>query len=114
MIVVDSFHGGKIVSGVPTGRGSDAAVFDDQARLGFSSNGDGTLTVVGEDSLNKFSVWQTVNTMPGARTMALDPESHTLYLVTGELEPAPPADPKQAPVRPRFKPGSFTVVIVSP
>jgi YVTN family beta-propeller protein len=114
MVVVDAGYGGRILQGLPTGRGSDAAVFDDKAKLGFSSNGDGTLTVVGEDSPNKFSVWQTVSTMTGARTMALDPESHALYLVTGELEPAPPADPKQAPARPRFKPGSFTVLVVSP
>jgi YVTN family beta-propeller protein len=114
MLVVDAAYGGRLLQGLPTGRGSDAAVFDDNARLGFSSNGDGTLTVAGEDSTNKFSVWQTVNTMPGARTMALDPESHTLYLVTGEFEPAPPKEPGKAAERPRFKPGSFTVLVVSP
>jgi YVTN family beta-propeller protein len=114
MVVVDAGYGGRLLNGLPIGRGSDAAIFDQQARLGFSSNGDGTLTVAGEDSPNKFSVWQTVSTMPGARTMALDPETHVIYLVTGELEPAPPADPKQPPARPRFKPGSFTLLVVSP
>jgi YVTN family beta-propeller protein len=114
MVAVDFGNGGRILQSVQTGRGSDAAAFDDKARLAFSSNGDGTLTVVGEDSPNKFSVWQMVNTMIGARTMALDPETHSIYLVTGELDPTPPADPKQAPGRPRFKPGTFTIVVVSP
>lgn len=109
MDVVDA-NTGKVVTTVPIGEGPDAAKFDPERKLVFSSNGrSGTLTVVKEESPNKFTVVQTVETQRGARTMTVDKESGTVYLVTAEFEP--PAQPGQ---RPSMKPGSFTLLVVSP
>ncbi len=79
---------GKLVASLPIGAGVDAVAFDPGTQLAFSSNGDGTLTVVHEDSADKFSVADNVPTMRGARTMALDPESHKVYLVTAKFASA--------------------------
>jgi YVTN family beta-propeller protein len=114
MTVVDAYFGGRILSGLPIGRGTDAAVYDNGAKLAFSSNGDGTLTVIGLDSAGNYAVQQTVATMPGARTMALDPVSHILYLVSAEFEPAAAETGQQAAGRPRFKPGTFTLLVIAP
>ncbi len=101
---------GKVVASVPIGEGPDAAAFDPGKKLAFSSNGrSGNLTIVKEESANKFTVVQTVDTQRGARTMALDPQTGTIYLVTAEFE-APP----QPGQRPAMKPGSFTLLVVSP
>jgi hypothetical protein len=72
--------------------------------------------VVGIDAAGKYAVRQTVSTMPGARTMALDPVSHRIYLVSAEFDrpaAATAAEQKESS-RPRFKPGTFTLLIVSP
>ncbi len=78
-----------------------------------SSNGDGTLTVVHEDARDRFRVIETVATMPGARTMALDPRSHRLCLVSARFGPAPTestaANPRR---RPPIVPGSFTLLVL--
>jgi DNA-binding beta-propeller fold protein YncE len=116
MAVIDTYRGGRVIASVPIGHATDAAIYDNEANLAFSSNGDGTLTVVGIDAAGKYAVRQTVNTMPGARTMALDPVSHAIYLVSAEFDrpaPAPAAEQKESS-RPRFKPGTFTLLIVSP
>ena len=109
MVVLDS-QTGKIIATVPVGMGTDAAGFDPALGLAFSSNGEGTLTVVHEDSPDKFSVVQTVATQKGARTMALDPVTHTIYLPTSKFAPLPPdAEGKK---RPDSVPGSFTILVV--
>jgi YVTN family beta-propeller protein len=116
MAVIDTYVGGRLIAAVPIGHSSDAAIYDNEAKLAFSSNGDGTLTVVGTDAAGKYAARQTLNTMPGARTMALDPMSHAIYLVSAESDrpvSAPAAEQKEAS-RPRFKPGTFTLLIVSP
>ena len=101
---------GKIVTTVPIGEGPDAALFDPKRQLAFSSNGrSGNLTVVKEESPNKFEVAQTLETQPGARTMTLAPQTGTVYLVTAEFEPA--TEPGK---RPAMKPGTFTLLVVSP
>jgi hypothetical protein len=74
--------------------------------MAFSSNGDGTLTVVHEDAPNKFTEVGTVQTVVGARTMALDPDTHTIYLVTAKFAPATGNE------RPKPIPGSFTLLVV--
>jgi YVTN family beta-propeller protein len=116
MAVVDAFLGGRILDALPIGHSSDAAVYDIGVNLAFSSNDDGTLTVIGSKGPNHYQVMQTLATMPGARTMALDPATHKLYLVSAEIEPAitgSGAGEKESR-RPRFKAGTFTLLVVSP
>ena len=93
---------------MPIGQGVDANRFDPGTQLAFSSQGDGTLTVVHEDSPSTFTPRGTVTTQRGARTMALDPQTHTVYVVTAQFEPA------EANQRPRPIPGTFTVLVVAP
>ena len=109
MAVVDA-DTGKVVATVPIGEGVDAGAFDAQKQEVFMSCGDGTLTVVHEDSPDKYTVRQTVETQKGARTMALNTETGTIYLVTAEREATPPA----AGQRPALVPGSFTLIVVKP
>jgi YVTN family beta-propeller protein len=103
---------GKVVTTVPIGSGVDAAGFDPETGLIFSSNGEGTLTVVHEDSPDRYSVVENVATRRGARTMALDTKTHRIYLVTAEFGPPPAPTPERPRPRPSIVPGSFTLLIV--
>jgi YVTN family beta-propeller protein len=109
MAVVDT-DTGKVVAIVPIGDGPDAARFDPRHQLAFSSNGQGTLTVVHEDSPNKYTVVQTLPTKRGARTMALNLDNGTIYVDTADFGPRPKPVPGQHRARPSLIPGSFTVI----
>jgi YVTN family beta-propeller protein len=106
MVVMDS-ESGKIVATPTIGDGPDAAGYDGRAKLAFSSNGEGTLTVVREKSLDEFEVAATIKTERGARTMALDGRSHTVYLVTAKFGAADPNNPRRRSI----EPGSFVVLV---
>jgi DNA-binding beta-propeller fold protein YncE len=96
MAVVDA-KSGKVVTTVPIGDGVDANRFDPGSGLAFSSNGDsGTLTVVHEDTPDKYRVVENVKTGEGARTMEVDPKTHNVYLMTAKFVPAKPY-PKPVP-----------------
>jgi YVTN family beta-propeller protein len=82
MAMIDSTTG-KVVSTVPIGDGVDGNAFDPATQLAFSANGEGTLTIAHEDSPAKLTVLQTLRTQRGARTIALDPQTHNLYLPVG-------------------------------
>jgi DNA-binding beta-propeller fold protein YncE len=82
MEMIDSTSG-KVVATVPIGDGVDGNAFDPGTQLAFSSNGEGTVTIAHEDSPDKLTVVQTLKTQRGARTIALDPKSHNIYLATG-------------------------------
>ncbi|HSV16133.1 MAG TPA: hypothetical protein VLI90_17865 [Tepidisphaeraceae bacterium] len=107
MAIMDS-QSGKTLGTVPIGKGVDYCAFDPGTGEAFASCGDGTLTVVKETSPGKFEVTQTVKTAQGARTMALDPATHTIYLPTAEFQPATGGG------RPQMKAGTFMVVVVAP
>jgi len=111
MAVVDA-DTGRVLATLPIGRGVDANRFDPGTQLAFSSNGDGTLTVIHEDSPERFSVVENVPTERGARTMDLDLKTHTLFLVTAEFGPPPPPTPDQPHPRPSIVPGTFKVLVV--
>jgi DNA-binding beta-propeller fold protein YncE len=112
MAIVDA-DSGKVVAKLPIGEGVDATGFDPGTGLAFSSNGDGTLTVIHEDSKDKFSVAQNATTQKRARTMALNPGNHEVYLVTADFEePATPPANGQRP-RPTMKPGTFTLLVMA-
>jgi YVTN family beta-propeller protein len=75
---------GQVITTLPIGDHVDATAFDPASRLVFDSNGEGTITVIHQDSLDKYSVVETVKTLPRAKTMALDPKTHRLFLSTAE------------------------------
>ncbi len=75
---------GKVITTLPIGDHVDATAFDPQTKLIFNSNGEGTVTVIRQDAPDKYSVVQTVKTLPKAKTMALDPKTHRLFLSTAE------------------------------
>lgn len=103
---------GKVIATVPIGQGTDGGGFDQGTGLAFSSNGEGTLTVVREASPGKFEVAETVATQRGARTMAIDPKTHKIYLPTAEFAAAPAATPEMPRQRPVPIKDSFTVLVV--
>lgn len=111
MTVLDAASG-KRVATVAIGKHPDAAAFDPETGLVFSSNGEGTLTVVHQDSADKYSVIQTLPTAAGARTMALDLKSHKIYLVTAKFGATPAPTAEQPRPRPTTLPGSFEVLVV--
>jgi DNA-binding beta-propeller fold protein YncE len=109
MMAVMNADTGKVVTTVPIGDGVDATWFDPGTKYVFNSCGqDGVLTVIHEDSPDKYTVVENVKTEKGARTMALDPKTHTVYLALAEVEMLPPAE-GDAKGRPRRKvqPGTF-------
>ncbi len=109
MAVVDA-DSGKVLSTVPIGAGVDANAFDPGTGLAFSSNGEGTLTVVDVTGPAP-KVVENVPTEPGARTMALDPASHTVYLVTSKFGPRPAPTASERRPRPPALPGTFALLI---
>jgi DNA-binding beta-propeller fold protein YncE len=112
MDVVD-YHTGKILSTIPICSGTDAASFDPGPQLAFASCGDGTITVVHEDSPDKFTVVQTIPTERGARTMTLDEKTHKLYTAAARFGPLPAQVAGEARrQRPPMIPGSFHVLVV--
>lgn len=112
MVIVNA-DTGKVVATVPIGSGVDAAGFDADRNLIFSSNGEGTLTVVREDSPEKFAVVETAPTQRGARTMTFDSKTHQVYLVTADFGEAPAATTENPRPRPAVKPGTFTLLILN-
>ena len=110
MAVVDA-EKGKVIATLPIGSGVDATAFDPRLQYAYASNGEGTLTVVHEDSPGKFTVVENVTTQRGARTMALDPGTHQVYLVTADFAPAPQPASGQ-PVRPAILPNTFVLLVM--
>lgn len=114
MAVTDSLSG-KQVARVVIGRGPDAAVFDPALGLVFSSNGaDGTLTVIHQETPDVYKVVAILTTQISARTMALDPATHAIYLAAATLGAAPPATQEQPHPRGSIAPGSFSILIAQP
>ena len=83
MAVMDA-DTGKVITTLPIGDHVDATAFDDEKKLIFNSNGEGTITLIRQDSPDQYSVVDTVKTLPRAKTMALDPKTHRLFLSTAE------------------------------
>ena len=90
MIILSAIDG-HIIADLPTGDGCDGATFNPATKEAFSSQGDGTLTVIKEDSPTSFSVEQTVATPARAKTLTLDPKTNQIYTITAEYGPIPAA-----------------------
>lgn len=114
MMVVMSTHDGHVTTTLPIGSGVDANAFDLETGLAFSSNGEGTLTVIREDAPDKFHMVENVKTQKGARTMALDPKTHEVFLPIAEYGPAPAATKENPRPRPSIKPGTFSILVLGP
>jgi YVTN family beta-propeller protein len=104
---------GKQVAKVKIGEGPDAVAFDAKRGLVFSSNGEGTLSVVKQESPARYTVATSVATQLGARTMALDSAHGKVYTVSADFGPAPAATPEHPHPRPAPLPETFTVLVVS-
>ena len=102
---------GKVLGTIPIGDGVDADRFDSATGFAFASCGDGTLTVAHEDSPDKLTLVEHIKTELGARTMALDYATHTVYSVTALFGPRPAPAPDHPRRRPTMVPGSFTLLV---
>jgi hypothetical protein len=107
MVVVNA-DTGKVLATPQIGEGVDASAFDPATSLAFASNGDGTLTVVHEDSPDKFTVMDSISTKRSARTMGLDLKTHNLFLPAADFDPPAPGER-----RGKMKPGSFVILVVA-
>jgi YVTN family beta-propeller protein len=113
MAVVDA-DSGKVITTVPTGAGTDAAAFDPGTKLAFASNGqDATLTVIKEESPDKFTLIENAKTQRSARTMALDTQTHRVFLSAAEMGPAPAPTADNPRPRPKMVPGTFKVLVMA-
>ncbi len=113
LVVVDADNGANIAT-VPIGSFSDGAAFDPKRKLIFSSNGDGTLSVIREKDAQTFASVETIKTVRTARTMAIDPKTGRLFLVAADIAKSePPASPGGRP-RVTFVPNSLKLLYFDP
>ena len=113
MVVMDADNG-KVVASLPVGEHVDGIGFDPALKRAYSSNGDGTLTVVEEVDKDAFRVIENVPTQKGARTLAVDTKTHHIFLPTAEFGETPAPTPDNPRPRPVMVPGSFVVLDVAP
>ena len=110
MVMMDATNG-KVVASVPIGEGVDANAFDPGTQLAFSSCGSGTVTIAKETSPDTLTAVQTLTTEPRARTMALDPQTHKIYLASAKFEAAPEPVAGAPRPRPKIVAGSFKILV---
>jgi len=103
---------GKVIDTLPIGMGTDGATFNPATMEAFSSNGDGTLTVIKDEGGTRFTVEQNVQTMRGAKTLTLDSKTGRILMIAAEMKVAPNADQKGAGRGGVMVPDSFTIVVV--
>jgi len=112
MMAIVNADDGKVVATLPIGEGVDANAFDDDTGLAFASCGEGVLTVVHEESPDKFILAENVPTQQGARTMALDSKTHNVFVVTAKFGPPPAATADNPHPRRSIVPDSFVVLVI--
>ena len=113
MVMVDT-ETGKVVANVPICVGVDGCAFDDERQLVFASCGDGTTTIAKEETPQKLTVVQTLKTERGARTIALDPKTHRIYLPTAQFQPAPSPSPGASPARLTILSNTLKLLVYGP
>ena len=112
VMAISDAAAGQVIATVPIGGGVDGDAFDPGTGLAFASNGEGSLTVVHEDSPDDFRVVDSVPTSRGARTMTLDPRNHQIYTVTADLGPAPAPTQQDPHPRSPVVPGTFRLLVL--
>jgi YVTN family beta-propeller protein len=113
LVMVDT-ESGKVVATVPTGSGTDGCAFDDATQLVFASCGEGVTTIAKEEAPDKLTVVETLKTERGARTIALDPKTHRIFLPTAQFQPAPSPSPGASPGRPTIVPNTQKLLVYGP
>jgi DNA-binding beta-propeller fold protein YncE len=114
-MVISDANDGQVVAAVAIGKGPDAAAFDEASQRAFSSNGaDGTVSIVHEVSSTEFNLERDVPTERGARTMALDPKTHHLFLLTAKFGPPPAPTAERPKPRPTILPDTFEIIELAP
>ena len=108
LLVVMDARNGKVIASLPIGDECDAVGFDKKLKTAYSSNGEGTLTIIKELSADKFTVAQDLKTHKGARTIAVDQTTHWIYLPAAEFNASSPKS-----FRPSVIPGTFKILVVS-
>ena len=109
MIVLNPVDG-KVVADLPIGEGTDAAGFDPFSKYAYSSNGEGTLTIIQENAKDSFTVLDNIPTQKGARTMTIDPKTHNVILATALYGPAPEPTAEHPHPRASIIPNSFVIL----
>lgn len=113
MTMLDT-ESGKIVGTAPIGTGVDGAAFDESTQLVFASCGEGVTSILKEEAPDKLSVVQTLQTKRSARTMALDPQTHRIYLPAADFQPAPSPPPGASPTRPTLIANTMKLLVYGP
>lgn len=108
VMAVSDYQAGKVVETVPIGTGVDGAGYDAASGDAFASAADGTLTVIHQDSVDHYSVTQTLQTSPGSRNMGLDATTHQIFVAAAKFGPAPASGRGRGPV----EPGSFSILVI--
>ena len=111
MVILNAANG-EIITTLPTGQGTDGAVFNPNTMEAFSSQGDGTLTIVKENSPTSFAVEQTLQTMTGGKTLTLDTKTNRILIIAAEYTPPPAPAPGGRAGRGQMVPDSFSILAV--
>lgn len=114
MLVMLDTKTGRVLSTLPIGDHVDGCAFDDATQLVFASCGDGTTTIAKEQGPNRLTLVQTLQTERGARTIALDPKTHRIFLPTAQFQPAPSPSPGASPTRPTIVPKTLKLLVYEP
>ena len=114
MMTMLDIESGKVVGTAPIGEHVDGCAFDQSSGLAFASCGEGVVTIVKEETPDKLTVLQTLQTERGARTIALDPTTHRIYLPTADFQPAPSPSPGASPGRPSIVPNTMKLLVYGP
>ena len=112
MMVVVNAENGKIITTVPIGEGCDGVSFDQVKGIIFSSNGEGTVTVIKQEAENIYKVVETISTQKGARTITLNKTTHQIYLPVAEYGARPEPTKENPNPRPVTKPNTFCVIAI--
>jgi DNA-binding beta-propeller fold protein YncE len=107
VMAISDYQAGKIVATVPIGKGVDGAGYDASSGNAFASNADGTLTVIHQDTPDRYSVIENVPTPEGSRNMGLDPTNHRIFVASAKFGEAPGGRGRR-PVLP----GTFAVLVI--
>jgi YVTN family beta-propeller protein len=113
MTMLDT-ESGKVVATAPIGEGPDGSAFDHKMQFAFASCADGTTTIAKEVAPDKLTVVQTLKTERGARTIAIDPTTHLIYLPTAQFESTPTPSPGAERQRPKMVPNTFKLLVYGP
>jgi DNA-binding beta-propeller fold protein YncE len=114
LMVITDAQTGKVITTMPIGEHVDGVAFDNGLKCAYSSNGEGTMTVVKEESKDNFSVSENFPTQAGARTIAVNSKTHHIYLPTADFDPAPEPTTDNPHPRPKIKPGTFVILDIAP